>query len=270
MKLITPWLFAAACVMTASAYRLSDPVSPVSTALGGCYAVCPGSPLSIHDAAAECRLTAKADLLNLYGIPKLSQFHASLHYQTLPVTVGLTLRHFGLDGYGESAAGLVVGRRFSPFWAMSLGADWIHVAWPDGAKPVNTGTLNLETRFFPSRKITIGISVFNLSFTKFRTDQGAVSLPVHFRIGMRYDFSDQLSGVAEVDKELHSHLGVHAGCQYRIAGRVDLRLGLRVIQNLSPTGGIGVRFKRMRCDLGFDYDWRLGLQSSAGIQYTLP
>lgn len=261
MKLITPWLLAFCCIFTTSAYQLSLPPSAVSTALGGCLPT-----LSETDS----RLSANVTLLNLYGIPELSHLQGQLYVKTPVVAIGLTARHFGLSGYGESAVGLGFGKKFSPFLSMAVRGYWIHIAWPSDAKPVNTGLLETEFFFHPHRKLTLGLHLFNLSFTSYKTLEGRFLLPVHFRMGCCYRFSDQLLASMELDKELYGSLGFHTGCQYSIAKRIDLRVGIELYTSLSPTGGIGIRFKRFICDIGCKYDWKLGLQSAIGLQFFLP
>ena len=270
MKLITPWLLTWCCVFTTSAYQLSFPVSPVSTGLGGCHTACPGSTAPAGRVESTVRLSANAAAHNSYGVPELSHLQAGLYYKTPPVVIGLTAQHFGFGGYGETAVGLDVGRKFSPHWSAALRGWWVRVAWPTDEKPVHTGLLEAEVLVHPHQRLTLGLHVFNLSFTRYRVRDGKLFLPVHFRLGVCYRFAGQWALSVEGEKELYGPPGVHAGCQYAVARRVELRLGLEARSGISPTGGIGVRFKHFQCDLGIQYHWKLGVQSSVGIQYLWP
>ncbi len=184
----------------------------------------------------------------------------------LPVgkgALGLSLNHFGFEGYNEQRIGLAYGRQLAE--GLSIGAKFIalHTQIPEYG---NTWGLTVEAglQYQLLPEVSVGFHLANPA--RVETAPGT-ALPTLLRLGFQYAPSQQLKILAEVEKDIDFTARFRAGAEYQAAEAVHIRLGAAT-QPAEASLGLGFAlWEGMKFDVAARYHQALGITPGAGLHY---
>ena len=198
-------------------------------------------------------------------LEEIQSFSFGAAYPTRSGTFGLALNYFGFEAYNEQRIGLAYGRKL--FERFSIGAQFLllNTRIPDyGSKAALTFELGVLAELIP--QLNIGVHVYSPARVSITED---AYLPTVLRIGLNYLPSDNLSLMAEVEKDIDYAARTKVGVEYKIAPPLALRLGVAT-RPTSLSFGLGYLLSNgLSLDIASSYHQVLGFTPAAGVSYGL-
>lgn len=183
---------------------------------------------------------------------------------------GVSLFQYGLpEAYIHREAGVYLGRRFGPNLRIALGGTFRMLTIP-GYVRHQDGQLLFSAHLDMSSVLSIGLVLDGLSynFTASDDNRHLRDPGVNARAGIVYHFSDFLSLQMDLVYQQQDPFAVHGGLEYQLLPNwFWLRMGLRS-SDLTPAGGLGVRWSRFRMDLGSDFHRHVGMSPQLDLSIS--
>lgn len=182
--------------------------------------------------------------------------------------VGLSASYRGFQLYNQKQIGLnysrKLGKRLAAGVQLNIQQHFIAEGEAVKALLIPEGGLLCE----PLPGWQIGFHLYNPTNTQPPTPylRNAAYL---IKLGMAYDISPALCLSGEVRKAGGSKESYATGIEYAFSDKLQLRTGL-AFAPLINTLGLGYRYKKLFCDLAWEYGQRLGNQAVFSIQYRWP
>lgn len=181
--------------------------------------------------------------------------------------IGAIYSRFGNSLYSQSKYGLSYGVRLAKGFYMGIGLNYhdTRLAEDYGNKGNFVAELGIMGQV--SRKIRIGFHAYNLSRAILVKDSlNNDRLPMVFRLGGMYSFSEKAHLSIEVEKDLELAPIVKTGVEYRPSKLIFIRLGFNT-QPFAPSIGLGFHVKGIRLDLASTIHPVLGVSPQASLTY---
>ena len=178
---------------------------------------------------------------------------------------GVTIQYFGIDAFNEQLIGVAYGRKLLDILSIGAQFDYVQVRIPRyGKKSTFTAELGLISK--PSDRVIVGFHVYNIFDIEWVESE---TLPTVFTLGVRYEPTDKVMVMGEVEKVSDFRENFKVGVGYQIHPQFDVRIGFNTNPSLISFG-IGYRLNN-----GFSFDMAttvhrdLGLSPLGGISYQL-
>ncbi len=185
----------------------------------------------------------------------LNYYALAAAYPSTWGTFGLTIQHFGFDAFNEKLLGLAYGRRLGE--ALSIGAqfDYLQVRIPGyGKNSTMTAELGLLARL--TSEVQMGFHVYNIFESQWVQEE---LLPSTFGLGVRYEPTDKVLVVGEVEKVSDFGENFKVGLGYRLHPQLEVCVGFTTRPSL-VTFGVGYRMLD-----GFSLDVASTVHSALGV-----
>jgi hypothetical protein len=163
------------------------------------------------------------------------------------------------------SVGVNFSRFFKPYISVGIGAEYLGWYYTDAWHSM--ACFNLGIMVFPIEHLSIGFSIYNLSFSKFTLEESKFEVPTIFYLGLKYKFTELLFLAAEASLSLKENFTASIGLEYFFVKQVGMRIGVYASKEISPCLGLGINFNGFCIDIGAQYNLKLGLTSSLGISY---
>jgi len=189
---------------------------------------------------------------------------------TAPVgggTFALNGHSFGYSQYTENRLGLAYGRSLSK--SLSIGVQMNYLDTRIGDVYGNRGTLVAEVGILlqPAEDILLAAHVYNPTRSSL-ADFDDERIPSILSIGGQYLFSERVSAMLEVEKDVDRPVNIQTGIEYSPVENFDLRLGFATAQQ-SFSFGLGYIWKNAVFALAAHWDQNLGYGTTASLGYRL-
>lgn len=177
-------------------------------------------------------------------------------------TFGLSVQQFGYSAFNQRKLGLAYGRPLGRYVSIGLQADYLSLSIQQYGR---AGVVTFEggCLLHITPQLHAGIHVFNPAGLQLEKG-GQRDVPVVYTAGAGYEVSDGFLLSAEVIREDMQPLVTRFMCEYRIAARLALQLGLSTDPQQS---GAAVSFDvaHLRICLSGSYHPQLGITPGASI-----
>ncbi|MDY0084592.1 MAG: hypothetical protein RBR84_01625 [Bacteroidales bacterium] len=204
---------------------------------------------------------------NRFMMQALSLQSAGVVAPTKIGVLGLSFSQFGYTLYKEQKLGLAYARDFGDVLRIGLQLDYFSTSFSDAYEKFQAISFELGVQYAVNEKLTAGAYVFNPGKARLSeyTDE---RLPVILRFGLAYQFSDQLIGTAEIEKNFDREASIRAGLEYFVLEKFFVRAGINTQPGIF-TFGTGFDLGPVRIDLAGNLHQVLGtsIQSSLIIQF---
>ena len=189
----------------------------------------------------------------------------------LPVntgTFGISFSQFGKATYKENKVGLAFSKQISAQFYAGIQIDYFSHTFPenDGAKGFSTFEAGII--YNPKKSLFLGAHIFNPISAGIETPAGKQKMPVTFRLGGHYNFSENLLIIFESQKNDKAPFIVKTGIEFSPAQNLFLRFGVSG-KPINYTSGIGYRIGKLVTDIAFSYHGILGITPSVSVQIEL-
>lgn len=250
------------------AFQYGRYVGPVSLSLGNISSVLTDNNYnSVNPATISCGKSKISTFYhNKFLVPEIGLENLSFVYSHPTLSFSTNISHHGFSEYGEMSVGINFSRLFKPYISVGIGAEYL--GWYYTGKWNSMACFNLGIMVFPINNLSIGFSIYNLSFSKFTLEESKFEVPTIFYLGMKYQFSEFLFLAAEASLSLKENFTASIGLEYFFIKQVGMRVGVYASKEISPCLGLGINLKGFHIDIGALYNLKLGLTSSVGISYT--
>lgn len=180
---------------------------------------------------------------------------------------GFSLSNLGFTDYGENRFGIAVGRKLSKRLSAGISVDGHVMRFPEDYKNLFAVNGNAGVWATPAKNFTLGLYVFNLTFSKWN-DREKTKLPVVFSLGAGYSLAVPVQLLAEISKNIYEVARVKIGTEF-LAGKVlYLRTGI-ITQPFEVHFGLGCVHKKFRFDAALSRHPALGYTPQAAISISL-
>ena len=187
-------------------------------------------------------------------------------FRTKYGSFGVNVSQFGYSQYNENKFGLGYALKLAKNLSAGVQLNYHHIAF--GASEYgNVGLLTAEVGFMAkiTEKVTLGAHIFNLNYAKV-SDYAEERLPMIFRLGAGYQFSEKFVANAEVEKSVEQDANVKIGAEYKVLEKIALRGGLNTYP-FSNSFGFGFSHQGFEIDIATSYHSVLGYSPQASFQY---
>lgn len=181
--------------------------------------------------------------------------------------VGLSLSNVGLANYGENRFGIAAGRKLSKYLAAGISVDGHLMRFPEDYKNLFAINGNAGVWATPAKNFTLGLYVFNLTFSKWN-DREKTKLPVVFSLGAGYSLAVPVQLVAEISKNIYEVARVKIGTEFLVGKVLYLRAGI-ITQPFEVHFGVGYVYKKILFDAALSRHPVLGYTPQAAISVSL-
>lgn len=196
-------------------------------------------------------------------VDALGVYAFGLGLPTSAGTFGVSVQHFGFEGYNEQRFGLAYGRQLSD--KLSIGAQFLGLNTQIaeyGSRFVLTFEAGMQVQLLPELELAAHIN----SPARIEVVDGQY-LPTLLSIGARYNPSKQVSLLLEAQKDIDHPVRTKVGVEYQVAAPFYLRFGAATNPAM-VTLGIGYKIAdRLLFDVASGYHEILGFSPAGGIRY---
>lgn len=209
-------------------------------------------------------LTVTAFAEQRFQLSELQSVTAGAAIPTKSGTFGVSVNYFGFEDYNEQRAGIAYARKLMD--KLSIGAQFLllNTQIPEYGNKTNvTFELGLLAQLLP--QLNLGLHLYSPARVELAPDE---YLPTVFKLGLSYLPSDNLTLLAEVEKDIDYPARTRIGIEYQLLDVLDLRMGVATApMNLSF--GLGYQIsKGLSLDIASYYHEVLGFSPAAGITYA--
>ncbi len=182
--------------------------------------------------------------------------------------IGVVYSRFGNTNYNQSKYGLSYGVRLAKGFSMGVGLNYHDTRLGEGYG--NKGNFVAEIGLLGQigKKVRVGFHAYNLSRAVLVQDSlNNDRLPMIFRLGGMYTFSEKVLLSVEAEKDLDLPLIVRLGVEYRPVDMLFIRVGFNT-QPFAPSIGLGFHFKGFRLDVASTIHPVLGVSPQGSLTYN--
>ena len=178
---------------------------------------------------------------------------------------GLSYARFGNNLYNQSRYSLAYGKKLWEFLSLGIQLSYLntHIAENYGDRHSFIAELGLLSQVSP--KLRLGFHAFNLTRTKL-ADAFDERVPMNFRLGAQYDFSEKVKVAVEAEKDLELPAVFKAGIEYYPAKIIAIRVGIGT-QPFHADFGLGLMLKNLHFDIAGSVHPVLGFSPKASLAY---
>ncbi len=223
---------------------------------------------------------------NQAGIARMDGFSAGFFYESrfgvdllslsagsvvLPLgegAFGLSFFQFGSGVFKENKYALAYARQLSEKWSAGIQLDYLAQTFPENGRAKGFATFEGGVLFQPSEKLHLGAHIFNPVKGGIDAPAGKVEMPVIFRGGGHYRFSEMVLVAFEAEKDNQNPVLLKSGIEFMPVENLALRLGVSG-KPFKYTAGMGYKTGNLSADFGFSYHGNLGITPSVSIQIHL-
>ena len=178
---------------------------------------------------------------------------------------GLSYARFGNKLYNQSRYSFAYGKRLWKFLSVGIQLSYLntHIEENYGDRHSFIAEIGLLSQVTP--KLRVGFHAFNLTRTKL-ANAFDERVPMNFRLGAQYDFSDKVKVAIEAEKDLELPAVFKAGVEYFPAKRFAIRVGIGT-QPFHADFGLGLKLKNLHFDIAGSVHPILGFSPKASLAY---
>jgi hypothetical protein len=180
---------------------------------------------------------------------------------------GVSLSNLGFTDYGENRFGIAIGRKLSKRLAAGISVDGHLMRFPEDYKDLFAVNGNAGVWATPAKNLTLGLYVFNLTFSKWN-DREKTKLPVVFSLGAGYSLAVPVQLFAEISKNIYEVARVKIGTEFLVGKVLYLRTGI-ITQPFEIHFGVGYVHKKFLFDAALSRHPTLGYTPQAAISVHL-
>lgn len=254
-------LFIGPCLLPGQVF-MRPPDNSAALALGGAVVAYPGAGAGLNnDAQAGFgeRMGLFLGSALPFGIGGWQTAHAQGFFRIgANDGIGLDFLHSAIEVYGEQRFRLLYGRRLGAKFLLGGSADLLRVSAQEYGS-ATTASFGLSVLANPLPDVWLGAQVQN----PLQLELSDAVIPTVLRIGAAWRAAPTLILLAEAEKDLERPAQLKAGLEYRPAGLLILRAGIRT-EPARLGFGAGLRLKNgLELDTGTEWHPTLGLTPSA-------
>jgi hypothetical protein len=203
-----------------------------------------------------------------FGLKEFSQMAGSFVLPTKTGVFGLGYSQFGTGQFKENKFGIAFAKKLSSEVSAGIQIDYLSSLFPENKRAKGFVTFEGGILYESSEKLNLGVHIFNPFHLGFETLTGKVKMPVTFRTGANYRFSEFLLMCFELEKNSENNLILKTGTEFLPLRNLAIRFGFSG-KPFAYTAGIGYQYGKISTDIGFSYHGVLGFTPSVSIQFKL-
>lgn len=210
--------------------------------------------------------TAGIAFQNRFFMKELSQRSGVMAMPTRMGTFGLGFTQFGYRLYNENFVRVAYARNLHPNFRAGLGFNYMYVQSGNEYPAQQAMAMELGVQQRINSQLSMGAYLFNpgrAGMSENTNDR----LPMVMRFGLGFHFTDQLFGIAEVEKQSDRQPDIRAGMEYQHQ-QFFIRTGVAVNPSIF-TFGMGMNLGSFAIDLSAGLHQQLGTTLQAGLQFKL-
>jgi len=201
-----------------------------------------------------------------FMVDELSLASGTFILPTKSGNFGLSFFQFGKGSFKEHKIGLAYAKLISEKISAGLQLDYLSQLFPENKRAKGFATFEAGMIYTPNHKLFLGAHIFNPVSGGIETPEGKQKMPVEFRIGGHYQFSEMVMLVFEAQQATKNPLVIKTGIEFSPVQNLSFRFGV-LGKPFSYTAGIGYKFGKISTDIAFGYHGNLGLTPSISIQF---
>jgi hypothetical protein len=203
---------------------------------------------------------------NQFLIKELSTKSIAIAMPSKSGVFGLNCYSFGYSGYSENKFGLAFARNLGKKLAVGIQLNYhfTNIRGDYGSRGIATGEIGILAE--PVDNLFIGAHINNVWHTR-RTQISDEYLPVVFKIGSAYHFSENLLLCFEFEKDIDKELVFKTGIEFEFIENFYFRSGISSEPKLFSFGP-GYKFRNLKADLAFTKHPVLGYSQAISLVYS--
>lgn len=208
-----------------------------------------------------------ASYKNVFFASNIGIKHAMLNMATSIGVWSISYQQIDFAGYYDAKTGFAYSRKFSDHFSAAFQFDLLMVR-PDFEEKMYinyTGEISLLAK--PTPKLFVGFHIYNPFAIRYQTEYYDEKVPVVARLGIHYQFSDDIFGTIESEGHSTNGLNVKTGFEYQVANAVGIQFGAGS-NPIQISFGAGVLVKSLELNMGIVQSERVGRSAGVSINYA--
>jgi hypothetical protein len=181
-------------------------------------------------------------------------------------TFALGIYQMGKVSYKQNRIGLAYAKQLSEKVSAALQLIYFNSRYPENEKSFGFATFDFGLRYKVSQTLTVGTHIFNPVHNGYTFYSGKEKMPISFRLGGHYQFSEFVLLSFEGQKLSNIPLVLKSGIEFSPLRNLIFRAGVSG-KPVKLSAGIGYRFGSITTDIAFSYHGNLGFSPSVSIQF---
>lgn len=206
-----------------------------------------------------------ASYINNLFLPEIGLSKLKLVYHSKKINTSASASFYGYKEYWNICSTVGFSRYFKPYIAFGITSFFSLYRFSITEKSFFTAGANVSLCVFPTKKICIGVSAENITFSYYKSGNIKYRLPVIFKVGFSISVRDNASILLEGSKNLTEPFLICLGTEYIPVKQFSLRLGVSYQTNFSALIGFGLKLSGFLLD--FDAFYNLG--SGVGCRVSI-
>lgn len=204
---------------------------------------------------------------NRFLVPHLGTANLALIYPLKYGNMGLSMSYFGYALYHKMKIGLSYARSFGHRLRIGIQLDYLQTGLGDIYGSRSNVTFEMGVQSDVTEHLTFGAYVYNPIRVKF-SDYANEKIPVVFRFGLAYHFSNKLLTTAEIEKNTDFQpIILRGGIEYNVKKQFFFRVGFGTAQDIFSFG-FGWYKKHMQFDIGTTMHQSLGFSPQTSFVFV--
>jgi hypothetical protein len=203
---------------------------------------------------------------NKFGIKELNYLGFAYAHPIERGTFGVSFTNFGGSLYGESKVGLAYGMQFSDKITGGVQLNYHNTRLSNNYGSASGVSVEMGMQAYLNDKLMLATHIFNPTRTKLN-EYNDERIPTKIRLGLNYQFSKQVLGSVEAEKDLLNRPQFRAGIEYKTNEILFLRAGVGTTPTLASFG-FGIQKDGIALDVAAAYHQTLGFSPEISFQYT--
>ncbi|MBL4709683.1 MAG: hypothetical protein JKY48_14720 [Flavobacteriales bacterium] len=208
------------------------------------------------------------------GIPYENQFLQSelsnktaiIGYPISNGAFGLSINQFGYSAYNENRVGLSYGQQLGKNISMGIQINYLNTRIGEayGTSSAISGNIGLMAKL--NDELSIAAMLINPNKAKL-ADYTDERYPTLIKLGLGYEFSDKVTLMSEVAKDIDFDANVKVGIEYKAMKLIHFRIGYATEPALSSFG-FGINLDQFKLDFASGFDSTFGFSPQISLHYS--
>jgi len=202
---------------------------------------------------------------NQFNLNELSYRSAVIAHPIKQGAFGLSINQFGFSAYQEDRIGLSYGQKLGEGLSMGIQLNYLSTSINEGYGSNNAISGNVGVFAQINDEISLAAIVINPNRAKLAEFQDE-RYPSLIKLGVGYTFSEKVSLVSEIAKDVDADADVRFGIEYQAIEILYFRAGYSTNPALSSFG-FGLLFNQFQLDIASSFDSNLGFSPQISLSY---
>ncbi|MFA8299658.1 MAG: hypothetical protein ACEPOV_05820 [Hyphomicrobiales bacterium] len=210
-------------------------------------------------------LTIFSSISNKFGIKKLNFASVGVNYNSNKISVTTSYLSTGFGSYHESIGSLIAGRQFAKGISIGIGLHLLTIKESETNHTIYNPTFSMGLLLSFSKRINLGISIFNPFNMK---EQTAAYNRSYNSAGISYLINENTEANIAIESNDYESFNLNGGLSLSLRKRFKIMMGASIYPS-TLNFGCNINIKNLNICLSSCWSKTLGFSPNSSIDYRI-